>query len=1009
MDNRYEAFCLADRYFYESLDRPSADAAAGSAERSGGAAEPGHGPRFSTAERDVPPGWRRVRNGDWLHLDPPQGPDAYPAQGWKIHVSAGLDNADAVAAKVWDYCVPRAIPFKFVPGPQMLHLRNSKYAGRDTSGKFVTVYPADEDRLRVILEELGDLLEGEPGPYILTDLRWRQGPLYVRYGAFAKRYCVGPHGTLVPAVEDGGGRLVPDDRSPAFRVPPWVTLPGFLRPHLDARNATTVGELPYRIERALHFSNGGGVYAGQDTRTGAQIVLKEARPMAGLAADGADAVARLERERDALRRLAGLGVAPEVRDWFTVGDHRFLVMDFVPGKPLNSFFARRHPLLTPDPDPAAVAEYTRWALRVHEGVEKAVAAVHSRGIVFNDLHMFNIMVAPDEETVSLLDFEAAAPVEADARQSVAHPGFVAPRDRRGPDVDRYALACLRLALFLPVTTLLAIDRGKAAHLAEVIAAQFPVPEDFLAEAVREITRDVAPRAVTAPNVRGALSRTGEGAAVGSGGADGGAGGTSGGMSSGTSGGFGGADGGAGGTAVRAGGTSGVRFAQASGGGAPVAAVGAGFAAGPGAGFCGLPAEPADWPAARDAMARAILASATPGRTDRLYPGDITQFSEGGGLGLAHGAAGVLYAFEQAGLPRHEEGERWLLDRTEHLANGTPLGLYDGIAGVALVLDLLGHTDRALGLVRTLLAEQWQRLASDLTGGLAGIGLVLDHLARSTGEADLGERALEAAGIVAGRLRAAAEAAEAGAAAPGRPGSGKPAADGAAPAPAAAPAGSAPRRRAGLMRGATGPALLFLRLYERTGATALLDHAARALRTDLDACVRTASGALEVDEGWRTMPYVGDGSAGIGLVLDDYLGLVPPGPATAPFEEARAAVVRAATSRLYAQPGLFAGRAGMVLHLARTTAPGVPHGALAAQVDALGWYGMEYAGGLAFPGNQMMRLSMDLGTGTAGCLLALAAAGGRAGARLPFLPTPPAPPAPPAAGSAGRPTDPVPVV
>jgi hypothetical protein len=99
---------------------------------------------------------------------------------------------------------------------------------------------------------------------------------------------------------------------------------------------------------------------------------------------------------------------------------------------------------------------------------------------------------------------------------------------------------------------------------------------------------------------------------------------------------------------------------------------------------------------------------------------------------------------------------------------------------------------------------------------------------------------------------------------------------------------------------------------------------------------------------------------------------------------------------------------MVLHLARTTAPGVPRGALAAQVDALGWYGMEYAGGLAFPGNQMMRLSMDLGTGTAGCLLALAAAGGRAGARLPFLPPPPAPPAPPAAGSAGRPTDPVPV-
>ena len=132
---------------------------------------------------------------------------------------------------------------------------------------------------------------------------------------------------------------MPDRRDPSFQVPEWVTLPAFLEPHLAARNTTTVGELPYRIEKALHFSNGGGVYAAPTPATGSKVVLKEGRPHAGLAADGADAVARLEREKDALERLAGLGVVPEVRDWFTLGDHRFLVMDFVEGRPLNSFFA----------------------------------------------------------------------------------------------------------------------------------------------------------------------------------------------------------------------------------------------------------------------------------------------------------------------------------------------------------------------------------------------------------------------------------------------------------------------------------------------------------------------------------------------------------------------------------------------------------------------------------------------------------------------------------------------
>ncbi|MFJ9927657.1 class III lanthionine synthetase LanKC [Streptomyces misionensis] len=866
MDKRYEVYALTDGHFYDTPDRLSA--ADGTA-----------APLFPTACRTVPDGWRAARSGDWLTLTPLGAdgtPPPAPAQGWKIHSSATAENAEEIAGIVWDYCVPRRIPFKFVPGPHLLHLRNAKYAGRDTSGKFVTVYPDGEEQLQRVLEELGARLEGFQGPYILTDLRWGEGPLYVRYGAFARRYVVDERGTLVLAVEDGTGRLVPDRRAPSFQVPEWVTLPEFLRPHLAARNTTTVGELPYRIEKALHFSNGGGVYAGTDTRDGRRVVLKEARPHAGLAADGADAVARLEREKAALERVAGTGVVPEVRDWFTLGDHRFLVMDFLDGRPLNSFFAERHPLLTADPDPAKVAAYTAWALRIHAAVERAVATVHARGLVFNDLHVFNIMVAPDEESVFLIDFEAAAPATDNARQTVANPGFFAPPDRRGTDVDRYALACLRLALFLPVTTLFVVDRGKAAHLAEVIAGEFPdVPRAFLDEAVAEITR--------APGERAARrSRP-----------------------------------------------------------AP-------------------PVVPGDWPYSRDSMVKAVLASATPERDDRLFPGDIAQFSDGGGLGLAHGAAGVLYALRAAGAARYEEGERWLLDHTAPPPPGTPLGLYDGLAGVALFLDGLGHRQRALDLVEGVLRENWRGLSAELHGGLAGLGLVLDHLAGTTGESALRAHAAEAAEILVRRL--------------------------------AEPVPDTPRRRAGLLRGATGPALFLLRRYERTGEEHLLASAAEALRRDLAMCVRQeVTGGLEVDEGWRTLPYLGDGSAGMGMVLDDLLAAKVPDP-DGEFARARDGILTSATSRFYAQPGLFQGRAGMILHLARSGAPGATPQRLTRQIEALGWSAMSYQGQLAFPGHQMMRLSMDLATGTAGCLLALSSAldDGRT-AHLPFLPPPPAAP------------------
>ncbi|MFG2313269.1 hypothetical protein ACGFS9_32130, partial [Streptomyces sp. NPDC048566] len=58
-----------------------------------------------------------------------------------------------------------------------------------------------------------------------------------------------------------------------------------------------------------------------------------------------------------------------------------------------------------------------------------------------------------------------------------------------------------------------------------------------------------------------------------------------------------------------------------------------------------------------------------------------------------------------------------------------------------------------------------------------------------------------------------------------------------------------------------------------------------------------------------------------------------------------------------------------------------------QIDALARHAVPYRGRLAFPGEQMMRLSMDLATGTAGCLLALGSAASGGDVHLPFLPPP----------------------
>ena len=478
MDKRYELFCLADPLFYDSPNGSSA------AQR-----------HFAAATRPLPPGWTRASLGEWrLHMPPG---DPLPAQGWKIHVSAGLDNAERVLGKLFDYCVPRQHSFKFLRSPLDLHVRNAKYAPRGASGKLAAIYPVNDASCERILAELDGLLGGEHGPYILSDLRYGEGPLYVRYGSFKERYCRNSSGEVVPAIEDDKGQLVPDLRTPVFTFPEWVTLPPFLSTHLAARNAVTVKDLPYKIDQALHFSNGGGVYSGTDLRTGERVVLKEARPYAGLAADGTDAVARLRREHDVLRQLSGLSVVPGVHGYFEAGDHHFLVEDHIDAVPLNSLYAHRYPLIAALPDPAEMAGYTSWALGICTSLGRAVQAIHERGIVINDLHMFNILIRPDDG-VALIDFEAAAHVGEGKRPALGNPGFVAPRDRTGFDIDRYSLACVKLAMFMPLTTLFPLDMGKAEQVAEVIAEHFPVERGFLDDAVRTIIGPAQRRAGRPP-------------------------------------------------------------------------------------------------------------------------------------------------------------------------------------------------------------------------------------------------------------------------------------------------------------------------------------------------------------------------------------------------------------------------------------------------------------------------------------------------------------------------------
>ncbi|MBP2703615.1 class III lanthionine synthetase LanKC [Microbispora sp. RL4-1S] len=843
MISKYEIYCLADPLFYDTLDSKRVE----------------H-PDFSVTERPVPDGWAHLATDTWMHYAP--AGVTLPTQGWKIHISSRVEDAERVIAAAWDYCVPRGLAFKYLRGARVMLMQNSKYASRGASGKLVTVYPFDEAQLELVLKELAEILDGVEGPYILSDLRYGDGPLFVRYGGFAERHCAGENGEQVLAIEDPDGRLVPDVRGPGFALPPWVPLPAFLEPHLAARNAVTLEGLPYQVESVLHFSNGGGVYLGRDVRTGERVVLKEARPHAGLDTAGRDAVTRLRHEADIMERLAGLDAVPAALDYFTLGDHHFLVQEYVDGATLSQLIAQKHPLTRADVTPEMVAGYTDWAVAMLARVRRAVADLHGRGVVFGDLHPFNILV--DGERVVLIDFEVSSLAEERRRPTLANPGFVPPPDRLGVEADEYALACLHLGMFAPMSTmLLPLHRPKAVQLARLITETFPAPAPLMAGAVRTLLgREPEPE----PSL---LSRP--------------------------------------------------------------------------------------WPELREAIATAILAAATPGRTDRLFPGDIVQFEPGGGVSLANGAAGVLYALAVTGAGRFPEHEEWLAGRAARAGAG--IGFYNGLHGVAYALLALDRRRDALDVAELCGRQDWAGLDLSLYRGLSGVALSLMHLHGATGETAFRDEAERVVQAVADRLGGAGDVPE---------------------------ISGGVHPHAGLMYGSSGPALMFLHAYERCGDTRFLDLAATALRQDLRRCVTREDGQLQVQQGWRTNPYLDEGSAGIGLVLDRFL--------THRHEDDLAAASDAIRPVMslpyYIQSGLFAGRAGMIAGLATGSRP--DRRAAGEHIALLGWHELPYGGGLAFPGAQLLRLSTDFATGSAGVLFALGTVLHDQPVSLPFLEPPDGP-------------------
>jgi len=376
----------------------------------------------------------------WISISAGHSP--LPSQGWKLHVSGNPTNAIAILNQVVPVLASAGVSFKFTRSLADLNMLNQGESGFSQIGKFMTIYPRNDDEAVSLASQLDVLTRNFTGPAIPSDRQLAPGSnVFYRYGSFDGRYMQTPLGQILPAIQNPQGELEPDRRTTSYQQPGWITDPFeqaglYVQP--EPIPSTLIGGrfLPVTM---LHGSPRGAVHLAFDTVALQPCVLKQARQGGAIDRNGDDSRSHLRHEYAILQSLADDGRFPRVYGLHEFQEDLFLAMEDIAGHTLGGHVSAQLNAGSL-PDGRQVVE---------QGLElvSLVHALHQRNIVFRDLKSTNVIVARDNR-LRLIDFELAVSLDDPdhGRAGAGTPGYMSRQQLRGdaPAItdDIYAIGAL---------------------------------------------------------------------------------------------------------------------------------------------------------------------------------------------------------------------------------------------------------------------------------------------------------------------------------------------------------------------------------------------------------------------------------------------------------------------------------------------------------------------------------------------------------------------------------------
>ncbi|QHW38010.1 protein kinase/lanthionine synthetase C family protein [Staphylococcus ursi] len=341
---------------------------------------------------------------------------------WKLHISATVKNQQTVLKIVAKYCDKNKLNFKFNSTFNFFVLMNSKEISRVSAGKFITVYIEALGDLEIHLKELSKCLDNFEGPYILTDLHYKNN-IYLRYGEYYPITLMNEKGVFENFIVKNKESLIKDERKPFYQDYDFIQKPKFL----DYLDEDTISILlsKYSINDVLYFSSGGGVYIGYSKDKGTKVVIKEARNYTGLDYNLVYFSERLKNEHNLLLKLSYTKNVPEVYGILEDNGNTYLIEEYINGVTLKEYILKYNPLMRPKSDKRINKSYFKNMFEIMIQIKSIIQKLHTKHIVIGDLSFNNFIINEKTLEVKMIDLETCTELSdfKEGHKMMITPGF----------------------------------------------------------------------------------------------------------------------------------------------------------------------------------------------------------------------------------------------------------------------------------------------------------------------------------------------------------------------------------------------------------------------------------------------------------------------------------------------------------------------------------------------------------------------------------------------------------